>query len=140
MSENQKPLVPPRVYEERLRGAYIDPHGREINDPTPVAPPAGISRELNLIEQIRLAVRSERMAEAARSRGLETFEESEDFDVDDDYDPSSPWENDFEPSLDELRQAVAEIRAKKETSNAPAPDGSVPAPAAPEAPKTPEAK
>jgi len=47
--------------------------------------------------------------------GAETFEESEDFDVDDDIpDPTTPYEADFDPPISELVEAgSASIKEKQ---------------------------
>lgn len=71
--------------------AKHDEYGREIPDPTPVSVPAGWSRPLPLAEQIRRMVRQE-MSQHAQAQGMESFEEADDFDVDEDSDPLSPYE------------------------------------------------
>lgn len=81
----------------------IDARGRELPDPTPIAPPIGYKRAPSLAEQIREMVRSERLAQEAAAMGYETFEEADDFDVGD-LDPTSPYENDFDPPVSELRR------------------------------------
>lgn len=75
----------------------LTPDGHEIPDSTPVAPPIGYKKIPSLAEQIRQAILSEKLKEAAQSQGLETFEEADDFDVGDDFDPRSPYEESFEP-------------------------------------------
>lgn len=79
---------------------YLDEHGREMPDPTPIAPPVGYNRQPSLAEQIRAMVRSERLRQEAEAQGFETFEEADDFDVGDDLDPSSPYEEVFDPLPD----------------------------------------
>lgn len=71
--------------------------GKEYGDPVPMAPPVGMSRPLTLAEQIRSMVRRE-LSDAAHSQGFETFEEADDFDIDDDpLDPHTPYEAVFDP-------------------------------------------
>lgn len=84
----------------------LDEKGREIMDPIPMAPPIGYQRQPSLAERIRDMVRSEQMRLAAGEMGAETFEESEDFDVDDEYDPTSPWEEEFDPIEENLRMEL----------------------------------
>lgn len=80
----------------------------------PIAPPIGYQKQASLVEMMRSMIRSERLAMAAEAAGYETFEESEDFDAEDDFDPSSPWENDFDPPIRELAEAgKAEIKRKQ---------------------------
>lgn len=75
----------------------LDEKGHEIPDSTPMALPVGFKRPESLQDQIRRLIRSERLAMEASSLGRETFEEADDFDVGDDYDPTSPYEEVFEP-------------------------------------------
>lgn len=71
--------------------AKYDAQGREIPDPTPVSVPGGFVRPLSIQEEIRRAIRGELSRQAAED-GLETFEEADDFDVDEEGDPLSPYE------------------------------------------------
>jgi hypothetical protein len=112
----------------------LDHNGHEIPDPTPMAPPVGYKRQPTLVEQIRNMIRSEKLAAEAQSAGFETFEEADDFDVEDDYDPHSPFENDFEPPVSELKaRAQEESRAALERGRAATPPDS-PSSAGPLAP------
>lgn len=77
--------------------ARIDELGREIGDPTPLAIPIKHRREETQDERIKRLVRSERLAQEAANAGFETFEEADDFDVGDDFDPTSPYEEVFDP-------------------------------------------
>lgn len=65
--------------------------GHELPDPTPVEVPIGFRRPLTLQEEIMRFVRRE-MSQIAEQQGFETFEESDDFDVDDDVMPYSRHE------------------------------------------------
>lgn len=76
----------------------LDEFGREILDPTPVSIPAGFKRPETMEERVQRLVRTQLSAEAA-AKGEETFEESEDFEVGDDFDPSTPYETFFDPTL-----------------------------------------
>ncbi len=102
----------------------LDRYGRETPDPTPLAPPIGHNPQPSLTQQIRDMVRSERLARDLEASGVETFEDADDFDVGDDYDPSSPYEEDFDPPVpvselkaraakaaDDLKKAVAATKA-----------------------------
>lgn len=70
--------------------------GKEIVDSTPIQPPLGYKKQESLHEQIRRMVVSEQLRLAAEQAGMETFEEADDFDVGDDLDPTSPFEEVFE--------------------------------------------
>lgn len=85
--------------QRRVKGAHLkfDDEGREIMDPTPIAPPIGYKKAPSISETIRNLIRSERLKQEAAAQGYETFEEADDFDVGDDFDPTSPYEEVFEP-------------------------------------------
>lgn len=79
--------------------AVLDGFGQELPDPTPIAVPAGFKRPETLAEQVQRLVRTHISREAAEA-GMETFEESEDFDIPDDPDdPTTVYEEWFDPTL-----------------------------------------
>lgn len=90
----------------------LDSKGREVPDPRPLAVPIGVTRPESLHDQIRRLVRLASLE--AGQEGNETFGESDDFEVGDDYDPSSPWElsADQEAHREERRQSWEENAAK----------------------------
>lgn len=92
------------------KGKPLDEYGREVPDSTPVAPPIGYIKQPSLFEQVRQMVTQHQkdLAEA----GMETLEEFEDLDIPDDeeFDPTSEYENDGDPSIRDLDAAVAEHR------------------------------
>lgn len=69
----------------------FDDRGREIPDKSVVEVPLKFSRPLTIQEEIKRFVRTEMSRQAAEG-GFETFEEAEDFDVDEDEDFRSPYE------------------------------------------------
>jgi len=74
--------------------------GHEILDQTPIERPVGFHRPPNLTEQIQRMVRSELSLRASQA-GAESFEEADDFDIDDDPpDPASPWELNFDQAAE----------------------------------------
>lgn len=76
-----------------------DEHGREIVDDRPVEMPLGFKRPESLTEQIQRLVRGH-LSRVAEQAGFESFEEAEDFDVeDDDIEPRTPFETEFDPVL-----------------------------------------
>ncbi|UIW10386.1 hypothetical protein [Flyfo microvirus Tbat2_144] len=85
------------VYDHK--GRRLTPGGAEIPDPTVIAPPIGTIRQPPLHELIRQMIRSEQLAQYAENQEADTFEEADDFDVEDDdtIDPTSPYEEQFEP-------------------------------------------
>lgn len=85
------------------------PHtnGWEVPDPTPMEPPLGYVRTEPLAVQIRNQVILAKKLAEAEAAGDDTFEEADDFDVGDDYDPESPYETDFDPMSPEDKAALA---------------------------------
>lgn len=129
--------APDYARRKSAQDTHLDKFGREIPDPIPMQPPVGYKRTPPLRDQIREMVRSERLRLEAEAAGAETFEEADDFDVDDDLDPYSPFEEVFEglplpPSLEQQADAFAESMYKRFGAAQPAPEPNSPAPAAPE--------
>lgn len=82
-----------REMTAQQKGLFKD--GTERLDPIPVAPPIGYKREPSMFDHMRTLIRSE-MLKNALNADVETFEEADDFDVGDDYDPRSPYEVEFD--------------------------------------------
>lgn len=117
--------------------AKYDKEGNEIPDNTPVEVPLGYRTPPTLEQRMQAMIRSEAMAQYARAQGAETFDEANDFDVDDeDGTPESPHELDDQEI--ELKQATAELEAARRAAG---PHPKPPAKTAPAAPQpTVEAK
>lgn len=79
------------IVKAHPKGKPLDKDGRFYPDPTPVAPPVGFTEDIDMFERVRSMVRRE-MSQQAASEGFETFEEADDFDVEDDMEPFSPYE------------------------------------------------
>lgn len=95
-------------------------------DPTPVAPPIGWHKQPSMHDIIAAQVRQALLDREVEAQGMETWEEADDFDVDDDPFPQSPHEGDFDPiDYDGLREAV---QAEKTGHGARAPSGEAPPP------------
>lgn len=69
----------------------FDDRGRELPDDTPVEVPLNWKRPPSLREMIQQHIRTE-MSLTAQGEGMETFEEADDFEVDEDPDPLSQYE------------------------------------------------
>lgn len=97
-----------KVVRAQLSG-YLNAKGQELPDPTPMQPPVGFIKQESLHDKIRAMVVSEKLRMEAQAAGKETFEEADDFDVEDDYDPTSPYEEIFDPpaTLAEREQGFA---------------------------------
>lgn len=87
--------------DQELRDDRLDKNGHEVPDPTPLRVPGGFKRPETLQEQVARLVRGS-ISREAEAAGFETFEESEDFEVDDEFDPRTPFETVFDPILGEV--------------------------------------
>lgn len=83
----------------------LTPDGRELVDSTPIAPPIGYKRQPSLAEQMRQLIYQSQLQ--GNQDGPESFEDADDFEVGDDYDPSSPYEAEFDPLTPEEKAALA---------------------------------
>lgn len=107
--------------------------GKEHPDPTPMAPPVGMERELTMNERIRMMVRNA-VSEHAASKDMETFEEADDFDIPDDpVDPRTPYEAVFDPAPEVQAKAPGK-GVEPPSDGPPAPPKEKPADASPAAP------
>ena len=93
-SETPSPLDH-KINIKTLTQAIIDEQGREINNPVPFQPIGIRPKEEGLQGMIQRLIRRN-ISEIADSQGFETFEESQDFDVQDPFDlePSGAAEMD----------------------------------------------
>jgi len=86
-----------------------DETGGEILDPTPMQPPLGYKRTPTLSEQIAQQVRIAQLRILEDAALHETEDEADDFEVGDDFEPLSQYENDHMPTLANLKKKAAEI-------------------------------
>ncbi|MEM2002687.1 MAG: hypothetical protein QXT77_08595, partial [Candidatus Methanomethylicaceae archaeon] len=107
---------------ERTGDLFLTPEGREIVSSVPMAPPVGYKKQPSLVETIRMMVRQEKLAQELASQGFETFEEADDFYIeDDDFDDRHPYEAEFEPDASLLPPLAEQAAvAQDEASNPPA--------------------
>lgn len=77
------------------RRTVLDSHGIEHPDPTPIEIPTRLRVPQRQVDRIREMIRQE-MSQAAAASGVETFEEADDFYMED-VEFSSPYEEVFEP-------------------------------------------
>lgn len=91
--------VDPTLFEElsKLKRSMLDENGRETPNPRPKDVAIGL-RPPSLQEQIQRLIKVE-LSEQMQKQGAETFEEANDFEVDDEEgDPLSPYAlEDMEP-------------------------------------------
>lgn len=86
-----------------------DENGGEVIDPTPMQPPLGYKKSLSLSEQIAQQVRVANLKLLEDMALEETEEEADDFEVGEDYEPLSKYENDHVPTLGTLKKRALEI-------------------------------
>lgn len=127
-----------------LELGFLNIRGYEVPDPTPTDPPIGHIAGPDLIEQVRAMVRTE-LSRRAEEEGFETFEEADDFEVDDDEaDYVSPYEMFFNPAPGEPdgppSPATEGVKGEAAPPSAdPAPPSAPPAkPSTPVPPKEPD--
>lgn len=77
--------------EAKMSKLYLDSYGRELPDPTPIAPPVGYTKQPSMVDHVRALV-ARSLSERAAELGAETFEEANDFEIGDDYEPETPYE------------------------------------------------
>lgn len=101
-----------------------DAAGYEMPDPTPVAPPVGYVQSPTIREQMRAMIAEH--AHQVEMAGFESEEEANDFDVGDDFEPSSEAELDYAAAEAHAtiakRDADAKRRSKAPTREPVAPD------------------
>lgn len=90
-------------FEEEVptRHGQLDERGWEIPDPNPVEMPIGFERPESVEEMIQRMVRGG-VSALAREAGYETFEEADNFEIEDEdgfNDPATPYEEEFDPVL-----------------------------------------
>lgn len=122
------------VVSGRPQVSALSEKGQEIPDSTPHTASLGKRRAKSIRDNVVEILRSEKWREAMEENGEETFEEADDFDVDDDFDPSTPYEEFFEGEYALLREArleskkteTNERRRKKDTQKTEPPKASAP--------------
>lgn len=119
--------------------AVFDEFGRQIPDPRPVEVPIAFQRPLSLQDEIKRFVRLE-LSKRAAAQELESFEEADDFDVDDeDPLPVTPYEvREMSPEAgdDDADPPKVDVKPGHQSDQVSAPggDSSKPAPGAPAVP------
>lgn len=98
MSNKMKVLVPSYVDEDGVQvTSEIRSDGKEYPDGVPMQPPVGYRAEPTISELIKMFVRRE-LSQVADQHEFDSFEEAEDFDIEDDpVDPLTPYERVFDP-------------------------------------------
>lgn len=109
----------------------VNASGQEVLDPTPVAPPVGFERQESMFDIVQRMLKQELLKKELGEQGFETFEEADDFEVGDDFEPYSPHENDLDPDYATIRADVeTSQKLKAAVKGKPASEEPVPAPEA----------
>lgn len=89
----------------------INAQGQEVLDPTPVAIPVK-RKHYSQADRLRDLIRSEALARDLAKAGVETFDEADDFEIEDDpVDPQTPYEEVFDGDV--LQDAYSLAAARK---------------------------
>lgn len=83
--------IDPEQYEAKLSERCQTLGGLEIPDATPMEPPIGYNPQPSMMDHIRNLVRAEQFRQEMDRAGNDTFEEADDFDVEDDPEPVSAY-------------------------------------------------
>lgn len=100
----------PNPYKTTDKTNRFDDMGREVLNPTPVAPPVGFVKQPSLADQIRQQVLN---LKHLSDMDPETEEEADDFEIDEDPAMPSRWENDMVPSIRESRARLRELEREE---------------------------
>lgn len=119
--------------DTRIRDVKLNEAGSEILDSTPMEPPLGYNPQPSMFDVMRKMI-SDREREL-KAAGFETPEEADDFDVADDFDPSSPYEHDFDPPAPPEVPSGAPAKPQDPPADGPAAPPAPPAPAGSPAPQ-----
>lgn len=104
-------------YTKKLAYQRHDVNGNEMLNPVPLSPPLGYKKTPTLSEQIMHQVRQAKLQLLYDGDIDETDEEADDFDVGDDFEPLSQYENDHIPSIKVLKQRRDQINAQIQEAN-----------------------
>lgn len=98
----------------------VNAQGQEVLDPVPMEPPIGYQRTETMFDIIQRQVRDAILQKEIDAQGYETFEEADDFEIGDDFEPYSPHENDLDPDFKQIAKDVeiSKKLAEKQTQAA----------------------
>lgn len=112
-------LIKPMVDVDGVQASSgIGLDGKEYPDPVPMAPPIGYQAPPTLMEMIRTMIASEALKASLAEQGFETFEESDDFEIEDDpIDPLTDYERVFEPPATPPAAAQPQVTQEPQGAN-----------------------
>ncbi len=103
----------------KLKAKGLNAKGEEVPDKTPACIPIGYKNPPTLAEKIKSMVKNELRIYAVH-QGQETFEEADDFNIGDDVDPTSPYEDLPDGTMQEEEPVEKPVKEKKEPADTPA--------------------
>lgn len=108
-----KPRMAFSDYARKLSRKFQNLLGQELPDPVPMQPPVGFIQQPSMMDHVMDLIQSNNLRQAALAAGLETLEESDDFEVDDDDEPYSAYQmpDDYEPLSVFLERAKPYVEA-----------------------------
>lgn len=119
---------------------FLNAAGHEVPDPTVVEPPLGYIQQPDLMTLMRQMI-TRQISDIADANEFETFEEADDFDVDDDVDYSSPYELYFDPAPGTPKGPPEDLTRRDPNAPPPPPvEGEILPPEPPPAPEAPKEK
>lgn len=92
-------------YAPRASDSLVD-YKYEKPDPVPIAPPLGYQPTPPIEELIQQMITNHVLRAEMEAAGAETFEEADDFEVGEDYDPTSPYEETFDVIGDQAKKVL----------------------------------
>lgn len=101
-------------YAAKMLARGLDEHGNARVSSVPQEPPIGYRKQPSMVDIVREAVRNEHFQRQMEEAGFETFEEANDFDIDEDgAELRSPYELAEAPSPADLRRLEEFSRAER---------------------------
>lgn len=120
--QRDKPKMSLRDYARKMARKSLNLFGAELPDPVPMAPPVGFLAQPSMMDHVMDLIKSNDLRKAAEAAGIETLEESDDFDIrdPDDYEPMSAYEmdDDYEPISSFLQKAKPFVDAANQQAAA----------------------
>lgn len=110
-------------YEFPNGRSLLNSDGSETPDPRPMALPVGFERPESIQDLIRRLVTDRAIRDQLEASGVESFDEADDFEVEDDFPMASPYEETFDPlhivaREQEIRSGTVRDRSPEEKESA----------------------
>lgn len=124
-------LIENQITIGELQRCILTDDGYEVNNPLPLVLDTGLKRPPTLAEQIKRVLRAE-IDRSAMDGGMESYEDANDFDVDEEELPVSkyevmedevPIEAPAEPAQPQPKAAESEVKDESSSDNEDTPSG-----------------